>query len=62
MAARRRAAALTDFTAVGDALSQQLSADPIPLLSPLAGLLVLLAYTALASAAALLSPLRRDIT
>ncbi|XVQ06731.1 ABC transporter permease [Spirillospora sp. CA-255316] len=55
------AAALTDFTAVADALSQQLSTDPVHLLSPVAGLLVLLGYTAVASAAAVLSPMRRDI-
>ena len=56
------AAALTDFTAISDALSQQMSTDPIRLLSPVAGLLVLLAYTALAGTAAVLSPMRRDVT
>ncbi|MEU6711485.1 ABC transporter permease [Nonomuraea sp. NPDC046802] len=55
-------AALTDFTAVADALAQQLSSEPVQLLSPLAGALVLLGYTALASTAALLHPMRRDIS
>ncbi|MFC4118002.1 ABC transporter permease [Nonomuraea zeae] len=54
-------AALTDFTAVADALAQQLAGEPVQLLSPLAGALILLGYTALASAAALLKPLRRDV-
>ncbi|MEZ7131176.1 ABC transporter permease [Nonomuraea sp. AD125B] len=54
-------AALTDFTAVADALAQQLSSEPVRLLSPPAGALVLLGYTALASTAALLRPLRRDV-
>ncbi|QYC41344.1 ABC-2 family transporter protein [Nonomuraea coxensis DSM 45129] len=54
-------AALTDFTAVADALAQQLSSEPVRLLSPLAGALVLLGYAALASSAALLRPLRRDV-
>ncbi|NUR87270.1 MAG: ABC transporter permease subunit [Nonomuraea sp.] len=54
--------ALTDFTAVADALSQQLSAAPVELLSPLAGALVLLGYAALASTAAVLRPMRGDVT
>ncbi|MCU4748293.1 ABC transporter permease [Streptomyces sp. G-5] len=54
-------ASLTDFTAVADALADQLSSDPVVLLSPVAGALILLGYTALASTAALLRPLRRDI-
>jgi ABC-2 type transport system permease protein len=56
------AAALTDFTAISDALAQQMSTDPVHLLSPVGGLLVLLAYTALAATAAVLSPMRRDVT
>ncbi|MFF0311358.1 ABC transporter permease [Streptosporangium sp. NPDC004379] len=55
-------AALTDFTAVTDALAQQLSSEPVRLLPPVAGALILLGYTALASTAALLKPLRRDIS
>ncbi|GAA2079079.1 ABC transporter permease [Actinomadura alba] len=55
-------ASLTDFTAVADAMSQQLSTDPVHLLSPVAGAMVLMGYTALASAAAVLRPMRRDIT
>ncbi|MFI6483806.1 ABC transporter permease [Nonomuraea sp. NPDC050663] len=54
-------AALTDFTAVADAMAQQLSSEPVRLLSPLAGALVLLGYTALASGVALVKPLRRDV-
>jgi hypothetical protein len=54
-------AALTDFTAVSDALTQRLPGDPIRLLSPLAGALVLFGYTALASTAALVKPMRRDV-
>ncbi|GAA2820987.1 ABC transporter permease [Nonomuraea rubra] len=54
-------AALTDFTAVADALAQQLSSEPVQLLSPMAGTLILLGYTALASTAALLKPMRRDL-
>ncbi|MEV0596873.1 ABC transporter permease [Nonomuraea cavernae] len=53
--------ALTDFTAVADALSQQLSTEPVRLLSPLAGGLLLVGYTVLASTAALLKPMRRDV-
>ncbi|MFI7469322.1 ABC transporter permease [Nonomuraea sp. NPDC049646] len=53
--------ALTDFTAVADALAAQLSSEPVRLLSPAAGALALLAYAALASAAAVLRPLRRDV-
>ncbi len=55
-------AALTDFTAVTDAMSEQLSADPVRLLSPAWGALLLLAYTALAATAAIVRPMRRDIT
>ncbi|NEA24624.1 ABC transporter permease [Actinomadura bangladeshensis] len=55
-------AALTDFTAVTDAMSAQLSADPVHLLSPALGALLLLAYTALAATAAIVRPMRRDIT
>jgi ABC-type transport system involved in multi-copper enzyme maturation permease subunit len=54
-------AALTDFTAVTDALAQQMSSEPTRLLSPLTGALVLFGYTALASTAALVEPMRRDI-
>ncbi|WP_327092356.1 ABC transporter permease [Nonomuraea sp. NBC_01738] len=54
--------ALTDFTAVADALSQQLSSEPVRLLSPLAGALLLVGYTVLASTAALVKPMRRDVT
>ncbi|MFF5248936.1 ABC transporter permease [Streptosporangium sp. NPDC000095] len=54
-------AALTDFTAVADAMARQLSSDPVQLLSPMAGTLILLGYTALASTAALLQPMRRDL-
>ncbi|GII60899.1 ABC transporter permease [Sphaerisporangium krabiense] len=54
--------ALTDFTAVADALSQQLASEPVRLLSPQAGALLLLGYTVLASAFALLKPMRRDVT
>ncbi|GGV08270.1 ABC transporter permease [Actinomadura cremea] len=55
-------AALTDFTAVADALSREMSTDPVRLLTPVAGTLVLLAYAALAAAAAVAAPMRRDIT
>ncbi|MEV5830370.1 ABC transporter permease [Spirillospora sp. NPDC052242] len=55
-------AALTDFTAVADALSQQMATDPVRLLPPVAGTLVLLGYAALAAAAAVAAPLRRDLT
>ncbi|MEU0569386.1 ABC transporter permease [Nonomuraea sp. NPDC005983] len=54
-------AGLTDFTAVSDALAQQLSSEPVRLLPPVAGALVLLGYTALAIAAALVKPMRRDV-
>ncbi|WP_020576737.1 ABC transporter permease [Actinopolymorpha alba] len=54
-------AALTDFTAVADALAQQLSSDPVRLVSPLAGALILFGYTVLASTVALLKPMRRDV-
>ena len=55
-------AALTDFTAVSDALSEQLSTDPVHLLPPVAGALVLLAYAGLAAAVAIIRPMRRDVT
>ncbi|MER6946006.1 ABC transporter permease [Nonomuraea sp. NPDC000554] len=54
-------AGLTDFTAVSDALAQQLSSEPVRLLPPVAGALVLLGYTALAIAVALVKPMRRDV-
>lgn len=54
-------AALTDFTAVADALAEQQSSAPVQLLPPLAGALVMLVYTVLASTAALLRPMRRDV-
>lgn len=55
-------AALTDFTAVADAMSEQMSADPVRLVSPATGALLLLAYAALAAAAAIVRPMRRDVT
>ncbi|MFV2173608.1 hypothetical protein ACFHW2_22420 [Actinomadura sp. LOL_016] len=44
------------------ALSQEMSTDPVRLLTPVAGTLVLLAYAALAAAAAVAAPMRRDMT
>ncbi|MFI5834747.1 ABC transporter permease [Micromonospora sp. NPDC051300] len=55
-------AALTDFTYLTDAMSDQLGTAAVPLLPPAAGALVLAAYAATASALAVLLPLRRDVT
>ncbi|GLY78102.1 ABC transporter permease [Actinoallomurus iriomotensis] len=54
-------AALTDFTAVADALAEQQSSSPVHLLPPLAGALVMLGYAVLASTAAMVKPMRRDV-
>ncbi|MCZ7436009.1 ABC transporter permease subunit [Micromonospora sp. WMMC241] len=55
-------AALTDFTYLTDAMSDQLGTATVPLLPPAAGALVLAAYAVTASALAVLLALRRDVT
>ncbi|MFJ8579546.1 ABC transporter permease [Micromonospora sp. NPDC093277] len=55
-------AALTNYTYLVDAMAEQLATRPVHLLSPVAGALLMLAYTLVASAVALLVPLRRDVT
>ncbi|MCP2324167.1 ABC-type transport system involved in multi-copper enzyme maturation permease subunit [Hamadaea flava] len=55
-------ASLTDFTYLAEAISQQTSMAPVSLLSPVAGALVLLAYAMSAAVAALMVPMRRDVT
>ncbi|PZG21277.1 ABC transporter permease [Micromonospora craterilacus] len=55
-------AALTDFTYLADAMSEQLGSTAVQLLSPAAGALLLAAYALTASAIAVIVPMRRDIT
>jgi len=55
-------AALTNYTYLADAMAEQLATRPVHLLSPVAGALLMLAYTLAASAVAVLVPLRRDVT
>lgn len=55
-------AALTDFTYLTDAVSQQLGSTAFALLSPAVGALLLLAYALAAALIAVLVPMRRDIT
>ncbi|MFU8875394.1 ABC transporter permease [Micromonospora sp. SL4-19] len=55
-------AALTNYTYLADAMAEQLATRPVHLLSPVAGALLMLAYTLVASAVAVLVPLRRDVT
>lgn len=55
-------AALTDFTYVADAVSRELGTDPVALLSPAAGALLLTGYALAAATIAVLLPMRRDIT
>ncbi|MFB6395888.1 ABC transporter permease [Polymorphospora lycopeni] len=55
-------AALTDFTYLADAMSEQVGSDVVQLLSPAAGALLLTAYALTASAIAVIVSMRRDIT
>ncbi|MFD2762878.1 ABC transporter permease subunit [Micromonospora eburnea] len=55
-------AALSNYTYLADAMAEQLATRPVQLLSPVAGALLMLAYTLVASAVAVLVPLRRDVT
>ncbi|MEH1128019.1 ABC transporter permease [Micromonospora sp. CPCC 206061] len=55
-------AALTDFTYLADAMSEQLGSTTVHLLPPALGALLLAAYAVTASAIAVFVPLRRDIT
>ncbi|MEV6964462.1 ABC transporter permease [Hamadaea sp. NPDC051192] len=55
-------AALTDFTYLAEAISQQTSTTSVGLLPPVAGALLLLAYAMSAAVAAVMVPMRRDVT
>ncbi|WP_433393878.1 ABC transporter permease [Micromonospora sp. KLBMP9576] len=55
-------AALTGFTYLTDAMAQELGTTPVRLLPPAAAALLLLTYTLLACATAVLAPMRRDVT
>ncbi|MEV4711929.1 ABC transporter permease [Micromonospora sp. NPDC049374] len=55
-------AALTDFTYVADAMSEQLGSTTIHLLPPAVGALVLTMYAVTAAAIGVIVPMRRDIT
>ncbi|SCF11776.1 ABC-2 family transporter protein [Micromonospora viridifaciens] len=55
-------AALTGFTYLTDAVSQQLGTTPGPLLPPAAAALLLVAYTLVASVVAVVVPMRRDVS
>ncbi|WP_229068837.1 ABC transporter permease [Actinoplanes sp. DH11] len=55
-------AALTDFTYLADAMSQQLGNPAVQLLPPAAGALLLSCYAGAAALVAVVLPLRRDIT
>jgi ABC-2 type transport system permease protein len=55
-------AALTDFTYVADAMSQEVGSAAVRLLPPVAGALVLTAYALVAALIAVVLPMRRDIT
>jgi ABC-2 type transport system permease protein len=54
-------AALTDFTFLTDTVAGEMSVGATTLLTPLLGALVLMVYAAVASAAAVVAPLRRDL-
>ncbi len=54
-------AALTDFTFLSDTVSGEMSLGATTLLTPMLGALVLVTYAAVASAAAIVAPLRRDL-
>jgi ABC-2 type transport system permease protein len=55
-------AALTDFTYLADAVSQELGSTTVTLLPPAGGALLLAAYALTASLIAVILPLRRDVT
>ena len=55
-------AALTDFTYLADAMSQEVGSAAVRLLPPAAGALVLTAYALVASLIAVILPMRRDLT
>jgi hypothetical protein len=55
-------AALTDFTYIAEAMSRELGGTAVHLLPPAAGALVLTGYALVASAIAVILPMRRDIT
>lgn len=55
-------AALTDFTYLTDAMSEQLGSTTIHLLPPAAAALLLTAYALVAAVAAVVLPMRRDLT
>ncbi|MGX6606457.1 ABC transporter permease [Micromonosporaceae bacterium Da 78-11] len=55
-------AALTDFTYLADAMSQETGSTAVQLLPPAAGALLLTAYALAASLIAVIVPMRRDIT
>lgn len=54
-------ASLTDFTYLADAMSEQLATNPVELLPPAAGALLLVAYALVAATAAVIAPIRRDV-
>ena len=55
-------ASLTDFTYVADAMSQELGSNAVTLVPPAAGALLLTGYALAACLAAVILPMRRDIT
>ncbi|SBT63247.1 ABC-type transport system involved in multi-copper enzyme maturation, permease component [Micromonospora sediminicola] len=55
-------AALTDFTYLADAMSDQTGGDAVHLLPPAGGALLLTAYALVAAAVAVIVPMRRDVT
>ena len=55
-------AALTDFTYLADAVSQELGSTAVRLLPPAAGALLLVGYALAAALVAVVLPMRRDIT
>jgi hypothetical protein len=55
-------AALTNFTYLADAVSDEVGSTAVQLLPPVAGALVLTAYALTASAVAVVLPMRRDVT
>jgi ABC-type transport system involved in multi-copper enzyme maturation permease subunit len=55
-------AALTDFTYLADAMSQEVGSAAVQLLPPAAGALVLTGYALAACLIAVILPMRRDIT
>ncbi|WP_022883796.1 hypothetical protein [Glaciibacter superstes] len=54
-------AALTNFTLLADTIAEQTTLGASSLLPPALGAIVLLGYAALASAVAVVLPLRRDL-